>query len=729
MKRMDRTKQQLATSYAPGVLFTLEESSVICESRASDKNVTVNKSLASYSRRSILQGMQERASYWLREGRALATCHHASMSVDDWLLNDGEENIKNIESTQDVVIISPSAMDYTPVALSFRCDRCGKFKEFRDIKEFNEHYDELKQSVCHDGESCAWRQLDVVFVHPNGNWKQASTVRPVWNEKGNKIIHLGRTCKDCGSSEWKLDTRSAKIGEYFFYCSQCGKSREQDNRWLQSDREYEEALYMRDKTVPEKRMKAISYRAGQMYYVHQGMVVDFQQSAYLDSLLNHADTKKMVAEKFDRIISTMSDEEKEQALIDAKGEEGKKEWNEHQDIIRTMGEVLDSVKAVLQEQVTKQENAWSEENIFSVQVDLSDSALTTIQDRQNRFAHKFDPCRLMAEHQSLVEEVLKGDALPNGLKRYVPVDALDHQLGSSDQEKRDKLNERHQEILDRTGIEEMGLIRGFKTVHYSFGYSRVSSKPTTKWVKETEVPVRLKLFNSVTVEGSRNKKIPVYVLPQDNEAIYVRLKEENVKVWLQENGAKFDSTQPLGLTYLESVPPMDTFLNHLEAQYEDTGPNSAIAIYMLLHTFAHHVLGTVSEYAGLNLGSLGEHIFPSDLAFVVYRRGSTADLGNISAAIRSNAPSFIEAISSASRLGCSSGSLCTSRGGACPGCVMIPEVSCLTQNKLLSRSVLIGKGTPGKQFGFNEMIGAKGYFDVAASLQTGSGHSIGVTSE
>lgn len=728
MKRMDRTKQQLATSYAPGVLFTLEESFVICESRASDKNVTVNKSLASYSRRSILQGMQERASYWLREARMLDTCYHASMSVDDWLLDD-KGYIKDIQTTQDVVMISPNAMDYTPVALSFRCDRCGKFKEFRDIREFNERYDELKQPVCHDGECCAWRQLDVVFVHPNGNWKQASPVRPVWSEKGKKIIHLGRTCKDCGSSEWKLDTRAAKIGEYFFECAQCGKSREQDNGWLQSDREYEESLYMRDKTVTEKRMKAISYRAGQMYYVHQGMVVDFQQSAYLDSLLNEADSKKMVAERFDRIISTMSDEEKEQALIDKKGDKGEEEWGTYQTLIRAMEGAPEPVKNACQKDITELENAWQDEGVFPVQVNLPSLVLTTIKDRQNRFAHKFDPCRLIAEHQTLVEEVLNGGALPNGLKRYVPVDALDQQLGSSDPEERGALNERHQEILNRTGIEEMGLIRGFKTVHYSFGYSRVSSKPTTKWVQGTEVPVRLKLFNSVTVEGSRNRKIPVYVLPQDNEAIYVRLKEENVKVWLQKNGAKFDSTQPLGLTYLESTPPMDTFLNHLDARSKDTGPNPAIAIYMLLHTFAHHVLGTVSEYAGLNLGSLGEHIFPADLAFVVYRRGSTADLGNISAAIRSNAPSFIEAVSSASRLGCSSGSLCTSRGGACPGCVMIPEVSCLTQNKLLSRSVLIGKGTPGKQFGFNETTGASGYFDVSASIQVVSDHSISEKSE
>jgi hypothetical protein len=34
------------------------------------------------------------------------------------------------------------------------------------------------------------------------------------------------------------------------------------------------------------------------------------------------------------------------------------------------------------------------------------------------------------------------------------------------------------------------------------------------------------------------------------------------------------------------------------------------------------------------------------------------------------------------------------KGGACPDCIMIPEVTCLTANKYLSRSTLIGRGRP-----------------------------------
>ena len=61
------------------------------------------------------------------------------------------------------------------------------------------------------------------------------------------------------------------------------------------------------------------------------------------------------------------------------------------------------------------------------------------------------------------------------------------------------------------------------------------------------------------------------------------------------------------------------------------GPASIyIYVYTLLHTYTHIVMKAVAEHSGLDLGSLGEYIFPADLAFVVYRNGTTMDLGNLS---------------------------------------------------------------------------------------------------
>jgi hypothetical protein len=50
------------------------------------------------------------------------------------------------------------------------------------------------------------------------------------------------------------------------------------------------------------------------------------------------------------------------------------------------------------------------------------------------------------------------------------------------------------------------------------------------------------------------------------------------------------------------------------------------------------------------------------------------------------------------------------KGGACPDCIMIPEVICLTANKYLSRSTLIGRGRPDFIVGDERM---KGYLQYA----------------
>jgi hypothetical protein len=111
-------------------------------------------------------------------------------------------------------------------------------------------------------------------------------------------------------------------------------------------------------------------------------------------------------------------------------------------------------------------------------------------------------------------------------------------------------------------------------------------------------------------------------------------------------------------------------------------------LYTLLHSFSHLLMKHISEYSGLDLGSLGEYIFPADAAFVVYRSGTTMDLGNLSAMWRNAGVAMLSSILAPKATQCGTGSLCTQRGGSCPDCLMVPETSCIASNKLLSRSVL-----------------------------------------
>ena len=81
-------------------------------------------------------------------------------------------------------------------------------------------------------------------------------------------------------------------------------------------------------------------------------------------------------------------------------------------------------------------------------------------------------------------------------------------------------------------------------------------------------------------------------------------------------------------------------------------------------------------------------------AFVVYRRGMTPDLGNISAMWRNHAENFLQRLLDQRLLRCGSGSLCDTRGGACPACIMVSEVTCIGGNQLLTRAALRGGPAP-----------------------------------
>jgi len=199
------------------------------------------------------------------------------------------------------------------------------------------------------------------------------------------------------------------------------------------------------------------------------------------------------------------------------------------------------------------------------------------------------------------------------------------------------------------------------------------------------MPVRLRLFDRVRDDD--RSKYPIYVVQQANQAIYVKLDAEAVMGWLDSlncvDPIVLKVEQKPGAGILARTLPMSRFLDGLTEL-----PQSYLYLYTLLHSYAHHVIKQVSGYSGLDVGSLGEYLFPADLAFVIYRNGTTMDLGNLSAMWRNSGRALLDSLLDPRSLQCGTGSLCTTRGSACPDCQMIPEVTCLTSNKLLSRSVL-----------------------------------------
>jgi hypothetical protein len=209
------------------------------------------------------------------------------------------------------------------------------------------------------------------------------------------------------------------------------------------------------------------------------------------------------------------------------------------------------------------------------------------------------------------------------------------------------------------------------------------------------MPVRLRAFDYV-----EKKKRPIYLLEQKNEGFYIRLNEKSVIEWLRQNGlgeqlAPRDGMR-LGGLLIEEYVDFGRFLEGYRERATPPTPRSLPNyVYLLLHTMAHHFAHAVVEYSGLEHGSIGEYLFPADIAFLVYRRGMTPDLGNLSAMWRNHGLTVLEQLLSDRSLKCDGGSLCDQRGGACPACIMAPEVACIASNNLLSRAALSGGVPPG----------------------------------
>jgi hypothetical protein len=225
-----------------------------------------------------------------------------------------------------------------------------------------------------------------------------------------------------------------------------------------------------------------------------------------------------------------------------------------------------------------------------------------------------------------------------------------------------------------------------------------------------DMPVRLNLFPRVMHD--RRRKHPIYVVTQANEAIYVRLNSRAVTTWLKElkcvDALNLQSGVHTGAGLLASAHGMNRYLERLP---RGTDAHVYTYAYTLLHSYAHLTMKTIAEYSGLDLGSLSEYLFPADLAFVVYRNGTTMDLGNLSAMWRNSNVSLLRSMLRPKALLCGSGSLCSTRGGACPDCLMVPETSCIAGNKLLSRAVLRTHGGR-PSFDTRQDFVVKGFLDV-----------------
>jgi len=708
-KTMSRSRNQIANSYSPESFFTFEGGSGACIAHSVP---TESIELVDATKEQIFERINELGRAWFdaamgcRDADATQPRVSAPQCVDPKMLDNTRSDFQ-APGIERVHLCRPSSMGYTPAPLSFVCRACGLFRDFTTLRELDAAISELSTTKCrkHDG-PCDWEQLDVIFVHWSGNWTQPFPGQYQWSDVDAKVVKRRDKCI-CGHEDFRLNRRAAGIGDWFFECAKCDKPL--SPKWRQND---EASLRFIGPAFTEARrtevsMQAAPYRASSVYYVKSDLFIDFKDGGrdLLTRLRPGREDalKDFVAKQYGFGISEVTDEEVEAAC--AGRPDCEKEWLEFQSssgaiktgeaMAATVSEPIRSgiltMLATAYEGKKRIINDLRRRAILLPKISLPVPLLERIRHRQVLFASKFDPFRLAVEHATLDATRLAVESRVNGKKPYVSFTRLDEDLAPETDVERDALQAETQVALTRLGLADMGLIREFDLCRFSFGYSRMEGGPVLHDKRGMNMPVRLNMFPPVMHNSS--SKNPIYVVQQGNEAIYVKLKPELVQAWLADLDCpdmfSLSGDEKIGAGILACSQQMSPFLDKLP---ESDTPPTYFYLYTLLHSYSHLLMKHMSEYSGLDMGSLGEYIFPADLAFVVYRSGTTMDLGNLSAMWRNSGTAMLNAMLSLKATQCGTGSLCSHRGGACPDCIMVPETSCVASNKLLSRSVLRGTG-------------------------------------
>lgn len=721
--RMSRSRGQLASAYAPGALFTFEGGLGACLAIPDQGEYPDLSQVSEETKKQIHLRLRETWQNWFSTAMKGGTDKHPalpSQCLDGLLLRD---DAFHPPATNQFELVNPKNMGYIPAPLAFTCNVCGRFREFSSVEQAAGSLQELSTATCvasRDGQPgrCRWRQLDVVFVHWSGNWESPRPGRYEWSVERQRVLEPLPGCAVCGSRKFFLRDRSPRIGQWFFECESGHKA---SDTWLQNDPDTTNMLGDECRTRPPRwrRMEPVSYRATSAFYPHSEQFVVFsEKQRELLELLQDGRQDALggfISEKYGIGARALTDDEILEILERAGHADKVRSYRSTEMMVRQFTEMGNSEMAEhAKEMVASLVKTWKQiPDLIPVQHEVPPAIAAQIH-RRSEFGSRYDPIVLSVEHESLSRSKLSATSLLDGRAPFVRFDRLDRDLAPHSEQELVAQQQVTERLRDALGMADIGLIREFDLCRFTHGYSRMSTDPLIEKTDQQamQLPVRLRLFPSLG-----NRKTPIYVVTQANEAIYVRLRPDAVFEWLSQVGVvDLPEWQPggsveLGAHILQLAQPFGKFFSDLHP----APPRTYRYTYTLLHTYAHTLMKAIAEFSGLDLGSLGEYLFPADLAFVVYRNGTTMDLGNLSSLWRNYNNTVLEQLLSPRSLLCGSGSLCESKGGACPDCVVMPETSCVASNRLLSRSVLRGGLAP-REDDVNKGQVIPGYLDVVQRM-------------
>lgn len=712
--RMSRSQPQLATAYAPGALFTWEGGKGACMAVPIGDGPPLDFSTRQTRRDQIMDTLEEFCQTWLTRGldivrdvpvyetQLLDTCFH------DPVRNSVSISLDRFE------FLKPESIGYIPGPLVYRCDHCGLMREY--VSTAHQTAEPLP-AVCGTGaqqHGAQWRQLDIVYVHWSGELEGLSPYRYALDRDG--AVRKIPRCK-CGSDETRLFKQGNQFSTWRFKCGGCGAEREV----------YQTDPFSLNLLKPlidrgtahqwaEINMIPISYRASPVFYVQTARFIVFDADPEVITLLNPNRTSDLMARvaALHGFGDAAPSFERIREQLDARGLGAMfapyAALRAQEDAERKAGRMsqADQFASWAQQML----DGWLATSLVMRDAEPSPALRTQVHARR-RFARRYDPLRSTIEHDALRRRKIE----PAGESADLRQTHADLCPEHNEPALQPVYRQRIAADLQRIGITDIRLIRNLDMVEFSFGFTRVSPTPETTQ-KNIRMPVRLKGFPPLP-----NNKRPIYVIEQQNEALYVRLDPALVGRFLIANGVLPQlppAPRTIGSMLIETYQDFDRFLRAFavrDAEARVRRRDVASTVYLLLHTLSHQLMHGIARLSGLDLSSLGEVIFPADLAFIVHRRGLTEDLGNISSMWRDHNSAFLRYLVSRRELRCGSGTLCDHRGGACPACIMVPETSCAAANHLLSRSILVGGRAPPWDI---DQTRLHGFYEIASAALTGA---------
>lgn len=719
---MTRSQAQIAMSYAPGQHFTFEGAAGACQAIPSPNATTIR--LDQTTKAQIEMRINEVARAWFdkaiscRQSDNTAPPPFPDFCMDLSLLDATRSQY--LFRPQVFAYLKPDRMGYLPRPTTLICSECGLIEATENPKQMGRKLSDLSRACAHpkrsgDPADCSWGQLDVIFVHWSGSWKAATPNMTVYDQATRRPVKRFTVCGKCGSRQFVLNKDQVALSNWSFSCANCGAKN--PDPWVEK---CDETLSRIAATigpggniVGEASMEKINYAASSAYFVKSDTFIAFPEGSGIEAL--EPGRAPLLADVVERLVGLEGPPLSDADVGSQLGAKGRTaEAQDFGNILQAIkmaednnnGPVADLMSKMKAERLASwQQAGWLQGNGI-----LPENILSKLKQR-HEWAGKYDPFRLLVEHTALVKTKLRGEIV-GGRSSYVDFTNPDEWLVQPDSPQRSQMITTAQEAFRFLGIAQGGLVSKFDLCKFSFAYSRVENSP--KVLKHGRMmPVRLNLFPKVQI--GHESRHPVYVLEQSNEAFYFKLEEALVRTWLSQPemgcvdiGLLNEFPDNFAAAMLASA---DVMTGYLEEHERESAATIFKMTYTLMHSYAHYMMQGIQRFSGLDLGSIGEYLFPCDLSFMVYRNGMTLDLGDMSALWRNHHEAFLAYLRNfPTSLGCNLGSLCMAKGGACPDCIMIPEVNCLTANKYLSRSTLIGRGRPSFVLGEERL---KGYLQFA----------------